>query len=199
MRQSFCRLTFLVTLAMFVGCSLVQPADSKIQPEPPTQMSMDELREIESVVFRGDPMVPTLDPKQLQVAQHVQIMTGIPSEDFQQEIEALTSRIAGTVKEITADHVVLQDVVMISQKQTQRAVPVVGKVPYFNQFFKNTAIGRELTPVPGDVTIELSKILHAKELTDSGFAEVRESGVERIGVDFDFNGEDGGRPMWNQH
>lgn len=196
MRQQFCGLAFWATLALWTsGCSLVQPAELNALPEPSRQMSMDELREIESFLVWGETSGPPLDPKQLKVGQHVQVIAGGSPKTLDQEVQFLTSRIAGTVKEISDDRVVLQDVVMIKQVRSQQAVPVVSKVPYLSRLFKNTGVGREVTAVPGEVTIELSEILHAKELTDSGFAEVREFGVERIGVDF--NVEDG-RPVMAQ-
>lgn len=152
---------------------------------------MDELREIESLLVEGDATVPKFDPQQLKMGQHVQIIAGSSPETLDQEVLILTSRIAGTVKEVSDDHVVLQDVVMIKEGRTQNAVPVFrSKVPYFRRFFKNTSVGREVTSVPGEVAIELSEILHARELTDSGFEEVREYGHERIGVDYDFNAID---------
>ena len=95
------------------------------------------------------------------------------------------------MKEISDDRVVLQDVVMIKGRRTQQAVPFVGKVPYFGRRFKNTGVAREGTSVPGEVAIELGEILHTQELTDPAFEGIQKHGVERIGVDFDFNVEDG--------
>ncbi len=192
MWRSLIGLSLLASMTIFIaGCSLVQPLESKVQSEPARQMSMDQLKEIESFFVECETSVPTLDPKELKAGQHIQIIAGSSPNTLNQEVLLLTSRIAGTVKEVSADRVILQDVVMIKEGRTQHAVPVVSKVPYFNRRFKSTGVRREVTPVPGEVAIELSEILHAKELTDSGFEEVREYGVERIGVDFDFNVAEG--------
>ena len=166
---------------------------------PSTQMSMDELKELETHFVAPDSIVPQFDSSQLKAGQHVKIITGIQPETFPQAIEMiLFSGIAGTVKEVSADRVVLQDVVMISAKPTQHGVPVASKVPYFGRRFKNTGVRREVTPVPGEVTIELSEIIDAKELTDAAFEDVRKHGVERIGVDFDFNAAEGGSAISQQ-
>jgi hypothetical protein len=135
-----------------------------------------------------DSIVAHLDLSQIKAGQHLQIWTGSLPEDFLQEVLDLFSGIVGTVKEVSADRVILVDVVVISAKPTQHAVPIAGKLPYFGRLFKNApVVRREVTPVPGEVAIELSEILHAKELTDTGFADVRKYGFERIGVDFDYN------------
>lgn len=173
------------------GCSLLlHPAASATRT---TQMSMVELEELKTHFAAPDDIVPQFDPSQLKAGQHIQIVTGVPPETLPQEILSLLSGIAGTVKEVSADRVVLQDVVMISTRPTQHAVPIAGKLPYFGRLFKNSSgVRREVTPVPGEVAIELSEILHAKELTNTAFEQVRKYGVERIGVDFDFNiAEDG--------
>lgn len=165
----------------FAGCSLVNPPD--------TQMSMDELKELEAHFVDSGGIAITPDPSQLKAGQHVKILMGNPPETLSQEIRLLTSGIAGTVKEVSADRVVLQDVVMISSKPTQQGIPIVSKLPFSGRLFTNTGVRREVTPVPGEVTIELSKILEAKVLTDTAFEDVRKYGAERIGVDFDFSAE----------
>jgi len=149
--------------------------------------------ESEAISFAPEFVVSQLDLSQAKAGQHVQIWTGSLPEDSLQELLCPFSGIAGTVKEISSDRVVLQDVVMISARPTQHGVPIAGKLPYFGRLFKNSSgVRREVTPVPGEVAIELSEILYAKELTNTAFEQVRKYGVERIGVDFDFNiAEDG--------
>ena len=192
MQQQFCGLTFLVTLAMWTsGCSLVQPAQSYSHCEHPGLMGMEELREIEAVLVESDASVPKLDPSQLQVGQHVRILTGSLPETLHQEVLFLTSGIVGTVKSACSDHIILHNVVVLSERRTQHAVPIAGSLPYFNRLFKHVSIGREVTPVPGEVTIKHSEIMHARELTDARIEELRQYRVERIGADFDFNVEDG--------
>ena len=170
------------------GCSLLlHPAASATRS---TQMSMDELGELETHFAAPDDIVRQFDPSRLKAGHHVQIVTGVPPETLPQEILSLLSGIAGTVKEVFADRVILVDVVVISARPTQHAVPIAGKLPYFGRLFKNApVVRREVTPVPGEVAIELSEIRHAKELTDTAFEQVKQYGAERIGVDFDFAAE----------
>ncbi len=182
---------FTAVLICFDGCSLVQPTDSDVPPEQSTQMSMEVLKEIETHFVESSGIAPTPDPSQLKAGQHVKILTGNPPETLSKEIRLLTSGIAGTVKEVSADRVVLQDVVMISSRTTQQVRPIVSKVPFSGRFFANTGVLPEVTPVPGEVAIELSEILEAKVLTDTAFEQVRTYGVERLGVDFDFAAEGG--------
>ena len=153
-------------------------------------MSMDELGELETHFAAPDDIVRQFDPSRLKAGQHVQIVTGVPPETLPQAILSLLSGIAGTVKEVSADRVILLDVVIISARPTQHTVPIAGKVPYFGRLFKNSSGDRrEVTPVPGEVAIELSEILHARELTDTAFEQVKQYDAERIGVDFDFAAE----------
>lgn len=189
MRQQLCGLAFWATVAMWTsGCSLVQPAESKVQPEAARQMSMDELREIESFFVTGETSASALNPKQLNVGQHVQIViSGGSDNEFPYSVAAPT-KVAGTVKEVNADHVVLQDLMMVKTGRSQQGVPVVNKMPYFSRRFKNTSVGRVSTAVPGALTIELSSILHASEVSDVEFEAMQKNAQpERIGVDYDFD------------
>lgn len=187
MRQQLCGLTFLMTLATWTsGCSLVQPAESKVQPEPALQMSMDELRELQSFLIQGETSVPTLDPKQFHVGQHVHMIAGDSPTTLDQEIRLLTSSIAGTVKEVSTDRVVLQDLMMVKTGRSQ-GVPVVSKVPYISRLFRNSGVGRVSTAVPGELTIEMSSILHSSELSEVEFDAMQKNAQsQRIGVDYDF-------------
>ena len=181
-------LSFVAAISTyFAGCSLLlHPAESNA---PSTQINMYVREESETASVPPDFMMSHLDLSQLKAGQHVQIWTGSPPEDFLEEILCLFSGIAGTVKEVSADRVVPQDVVMISAKPTQHGVPVASKVPYFGRLFKNTGVRREVTPVPGEVAIELSEILDAKVLSCKLFAPALKYGAERIGVDFDYSAE----------
>lgn len=176
----------------FAGCSLVQPAELNVRHELTPQTRLEFVKDAEAFLVECETSVPTLDPKQLKVGQHIQILTGgVPVTDFPEFI-ALPTKVAGTVKVISNGRVVLQDVVMINDRRTQQAVPIVSKVPYVSRLFKNTGVGREVASVPGEVAIELSEILHAKALTDAEFEDIQKYGVERIGVDFDVKATDDG-------
>lgn len=192
MRQQFCGLAFWATLATWTsGCSLVQPVASRTLLEP-ARPSIEQLSEMESYLVTCETSVPTLDPKQLNVGQHVQIMIGGMSDDEFPYSVAIPTKVAGTVKEVNADHVVLQDVMMIKTGRSQQGVPVVSKVPYISRYFKNTGIARVSTAIPGALTIELSSILHTGEVSDVEFDAMQKNGKpQRIGVDFDFSVEDG--------
>ncbi len=99
---------------------------------------------------------------------------------------------AGTVKANDGERLVLQDVVLINEARSQTGVPVLSEVPYFSRLFKNTGVARQGVSIPGEMALERSKILHACELTDDNFKNIRQNGGdERIGVDFDFNIADG--------
>lgn len=186
MRQQFYGLAFWATLATWTsGCSLVQPVESKVQPEPSRQMSMDELREIESFFVTGE--TSALNPKQLNVGQHVQIMiSGGTDNEFPNSVAAPT-KVAGTVKEVNADHVVLQDLMMVKESRSKPSSSFTTKIPYVSRWGRNSGVGRVSTAVPGELTIEMSSILHAGEVADVEFEAMQENAQpERIGVDFDY-------------
>ncbi len=106
-------------------------------------------------------------------------------KDIPSSIRIYSDRIAGTVKAVDDDHVVLQDVVMITEHRKQSGTPIFNKVPYASRLFRRTGIARVGKRVPGDVTIEKSRILNAVELTQEEFSNLPiEAGFERLGVDF---------------
>ncbi len=196
------------------GCSLVQPAESNVQTEPGRQrvfgcrelghltvesnvqtepgrqQTLEALKEME-VFLQGS--VPKLDPQQLKAGQHIQILTGGVPHTRIPEIMIHSTMIAGTVKVMDGDRLVLQDDVMIKEGRSKRNKSFTSRIPYVSRWGKSTGIGRESTAVPGEVAIKLSEILNASELTDVEFEAVRKNGggYERIGVDFDFNVADG--------
>jgi hypothetical protein len=187
MWPQLCGLTFLVTLATWIsGCALVQPAESKVQPEPARQMSMDELREIESFFVTGE--TSAINPKQLNVGQHVQIMiSGGSDNEFPNSVAAPT-KVAGTVKEVNADHVVLQDLLMVKESRLKPSSSFTTKIPYVSRWGRNSGVGRVSTAVPGELTIEMSSILHVGEVADVEFDAMQKNAQsQRIGVDYDFD------------
>ena len=146
-----------------------------------------------SIFAESEASVPKVDPQQLNAGQHIHILTGgVPLTDFPEFI-ALPTEVVGTVKVVDSDRLVLQDVVMINEARSHSGVPILSKVPFTSRLFKNTSVGRSSTAVPGEVTLDLSKILHASELTEGEFAAMQKRGrPERIGVDFNVDVADGG-------
>ena len=189
MWRRFTSLSFIAILSICCsGCTLVQPTESKVQPELSRQMSMDELREIESFFVMGETSVPTLDPMQLQVGQHVQIMiSGGSDNEFPNSVAAPT-KVAGTVKEVNADHVVLQDLLMVKESRLKPSSSFTTKIPYVSRWGRNSGVGRVSTAVPGELTIEMSSILHSSKLSEVEFDAMQKNAQsQRIGVDYDFD------------
>jgi hypothetical protein len=174
------------------GCSLVQPAAQSVsnadyRPQPGGQPEMT----FDVILFNEQGPLPKIDPQDLQPGQHVRLITGeTPScddRDIHAEVLMFSRSFAGTVKANDSERLVLQDVVLINEAR-QTGVPVVSRVPYFSRLFKNTSVARPGVSIPGEVALERSKILHACQLTDDSFKNIRQNGgYERIGVDFDFN------------
>lgn len=193
MWRSHTALSFIAALSTyFAGCSLVQPTELNVGQELTPQTRLQHVKDAEAFLIECETSLPTLDPKLLKAGQHIQILTGgTPVTDFPEFI-VLPTKVAGSVKEVGPDRVVLQEVVMVNESRTQQGVPIVSKVPYVSRLFKNTGVGRVSTAIPGELTIELSRILHACELTEVEFEAMQKNGEsERIGVDFDFNIENG--------
>ncbi|HQZ66766.1 MAG TPA: hypothetical protein PLY87_16855 [Planctomycetaceae bacterium] len=162
-------------------------ADQDFDNEPPPKLDMRELNQIEAHFFHEGVAMGELDPQQLQPGQHVEILSGSTPKDSGDPILIHKTIMAGTVKEVVGDQIVLSDVVLVNEARKQQGVPIVNKVPYFSRRFKNTGIARSGTHIPGEVTIEKSKILEAHELTKEALASLSGTGgYERIGVDFDF-------------
>ncbi len=171
------------------GCALVQTdPDKNLHKEQPPEMGMHELNQIEAHFFHVGVAMGELDPQQLQPGQHVEILSGSMPHDAGDALVLHSTVMAGTVKEIVGDRIVLSDVVLVTETRREQGVPIVNKIPYFSRLFKNTGVARSSTHIPGDVTIEKSKILEAHELTKEGLASLSGTGgYERIGVDFDFD------------
>lgn len=181
-----------VLATCFAGCSLVQPtaqfvssADDRPQPGIQPVETLD--------VFLSDEQgpLPKIDPQKLKPGQHVRLITGekpnCEDRDIEEEVLTMSRSFAGTVKANDGDRLVLQDVVLINEARSQTGVPVVSRVPYFSRLFRNTSVARKGVSIPGEVALERSKILHACQLTDDNFKNIRQNGGdERIGIDFDF-------------
>ena len=171
------------------GCSLLQTEESNVEAEPRQQTSMEVLKDVEVFLRDSQGRMQKLDPKQLKAGQHIQILTGGVPNTHVPEIMMHATMIAGTVKLMDGDRVVLQDVVMIKESRSKPNSSFGSRIPYVSRWGRSTGIGRVSTAVPGEVAIKLSEILNASELTDVEFDAVRKNGggFERIGVDFDFN------------
>ena len=186
-------LSLIASLSLFIaGCSLVQLSESSAIAEYQPQTGITPVPVLEMSLHDAEGQLPKLEPHQMKTGQHVMMLAGGKPDSFLDEVSMLTKPIVGTVKQLDGDRVVLQDVMIISESRSSSGVPVVNHVPYFSRLFKSTSIGRTTTPIPGEVTIELSNIHCVSELTDDRFlAAQKNGGCERIGVDFDFNVVDG--------
>jgi hypothetical protein len=166
------------------GCSLFAFPVAKHPPQTQSMMSLEDMEEIEDA-FQGDSTVPKIDLKSIRVGQHLQILgTRKPAAPFP-DLMASVFKVAGTVRQMGTDSVVLQDAVIISHEMTVTGTPVVSKVPHFGRLFSNTGTRRSVTAVPGEVLIDRAGILSARELTEEEFESVRKHGELRIGVDYD--------------
>ena len=188
-----------VLTTLVAGCSLVQPPDSVVSTEDRPPLSIQPVGTLDVFLSNEQGRMPKIDPKELKPGQHVRLITGeAPNSDHPDildEVLILSRSFAGTVKsnDGNGNRLVLQDVVLINEGRSQSGVPIVSKVPYVSRLFKNTSVGRQGIPIPGEVALERSKILHACQLTDDKFRTIRQNGgEERIGVDFDFNVADDG-------
>ena len=204
-------LTAVLTTCV-AGCSLVQSEKSNIQTDPgfgcrelwqpaeesnaqtkrARQPGVQPLANMEVFLVNEQGRLPKIDPQELKPGQHVRLITGerpncdVP--DIRDEVLMFSRSFAGTVKANDGDRLVLQDVVLINEGRSQTGVPIVSKVPYFSRCFKNTSVVRQGVSIPGEIALERSRILHACELTDDNFKNIRQNGGdERIGVDFDFD------------
>ena len=187
-----------VLTTLVAGCSLVQPAarsDASTAHRLRPDLNLDTVKRLEVNLRNAYGELEKIDPQQLKSGQHVQLLTGKqPNRDYSEGLAISSTMIAGTVKVIDGDSVVLCDAIMIEERRIPNGVPIVQKVPYFNRLFKNSGTGRIAAAlIPGEVTIERSDILQASELTEDSFQSIRQNGRhERIGVDFDFNVADSG-------
>lgn len=183
-------LTIRVSLTLLIiplhGCALIQSdTDSAKQVEDAPQLSMQDLHALESTFFTP---VTTLDPHRIQPGQIVRVVTGQNQIDADSILVIESAMMAGRVKEVLGERIVLSDVIVINQHRTEQAVPIVSKVPYVSRLFKNTGVAYSGTSIPGEVTISKSEILNAQELTETEFQNFpRADGYGRIGIDFDFN------------
>jgi hypothetical protein len=176
------------TIAMsMVGCSLIAFPVAKHPPQTRSMMSMQDLADLEECFIgsQDSTTVPKPDLESIRVGQHLQILgSRKPTAQFP-DLMASVFKVAGTVKQMGTDGVVLQDAVIISHESTVTGTSVVSKVPHFGRLFSNTGTRRSVTAVPGEVLIECASILAARELTAEAFESVREHGEIRIGVDYD--------------
>lgn len=187
---------FTAVLICFDGCSLVQSTESMPvaqQPELFLAVHDPELasRMEEFLEQPGSQKQPGLDLQQLGPGQHIKVVARENTDaDVPASITIYSSSFAGTVKAVEEHCIVLQDVVMITEHRSASGVPIVSKVPYVSRLFRNAGIALAGRRIPGDVTFEKSRIMHAVELSDEEFKNlpITES-FERMGVDFDFAAE----------
>jgi hypothetical protein len=179
--------------SMLVSASSGGPADHIYEPTK----SVEVVHRIQPVDASG--RTRPLDANDLKPGQHVQLVTTISGDERQSphlvnepgqpylELQR-TTLIAGTIRSVDQQELVLTDVVTVSTRNM--AVPKFSsKLPYLGRLYKNS---NSMTPstsaVPGEVRLNQASILDAAEISDSDWVMYQRGSVtERIGVDFDFN------------
>ena len=180
------RISLMLLTTSLHGCALIQSnTEPEKEVEDSPQFSMQDLHALESTLFTP---VTMLDPHRIQSGQIVRVVTGQNKVDADSIMVIESAMMAGRVKEVLGERIVLSDVIVINEQRAEHGVPIVNKLPYFSRLFKNTGIAYSGTSIPGEVTIDKSEILNARELTEAEFHDFpRTGGYERIGIDFDFN------------
>ena len=174
------------------GCAMIQPGAEPDRHDAskssPDQQVLNNL-EAEVFLLASTGSREKLDLQQLNPGQHVQLITGSKRSASSGDALILDSAVmAGTVKELVGDSVVLSDLILFNEYRSTTSTPILRKVPYLSRLFQNTFVARTRTPIPGEITIEKSEILHANDLTEAEFlAFPKTGGHERIGIDLDFD------------
>lgn len=97
--------------------------------------------------------------------------------------------IAGRVVSTDASNFVLSDSVSIDRTARTIAKPApFRKVPYLSRLYKNTGVGVETMAIPGEVRIPRKSIAQASTISPEQWPTVRDGGMVRVGIDFDFDG-----------
>lgn len=96
--------------------------------------------------------------------------------------------IAGRVVSVDASGVVLTDSVSIDRTARTRAKPApFRKVPYLSRLYKNTGVGVETIPIPGEIRVPRTSIDRASSISPEQWPTIRDGGFVRVGIDFDFD------------
>ena len=96
--------------------------------------------------------------------------------------------IAGRIVSVDDDSIVLEDVVVIDEPSARATgTPIVNKVPYVSRLFKNSGTWVEPKSIPGQVNVSLRGVQQVESIAAANWPSVRQTGSQRIGVDFDFS------------
>lgn len=186
-------------LVIPAGCSMLVSTSSG-RPGAPILEIHDSSQSVE-VVHRLDagetPATASLEISELKPGQHVRLVTIVSSDvpsggEFSTEscdacvMSHRTTVIAGTIRSVDQEGLVLTDVVALSNRNV--AVPMISKVPYLSRLYKNSYdLVISSSAVPGEVRLNRRAILHIAEIGNADWAMYQQGHVvERIGVDFDF-------------
>ena len=151
------------------------------------QSRQDTVRKVDSAsAFLIDPYAHPLQVSEVQVGQHVQLVTASQTNRELNGTSTSCSGVAGTIVSVDDQRILLRDAVKILQGSRMTGTPIVNKVPYFSRLFKNSGSARESVAIPGEVSIARSEILLAGELSNSGVETLNQvQQFERIGIDFE--------------
>jgi hypothetical protein len=100
------------------------------------------------------------------------------------------SKVAGRVVFVDESTVVLDDAISIDDRMTKvYGNPVMSKVPYVSRLYQNSRGITVPTSLPGELKIARSSVVGASTIDAGHWPTFRRDGMERIGIDFDFNVE----------
>jgi hypothetical protein len=171
------------------GCSFLLLAPAKPSAQTSVSMSLEDLKEFESVVTGKNVSAAAPVLRTIPVGRHLQLLTSSDPKTDVRNLPGTLVKLAGTVIQNSEDSLTLQDAVIIRDENTVTGTPIISRLPHFERLFRNAGSRTVASAVPGEVTIEYSSILTARELDADAFLEVRTSGSVRRGVDYDSAGQ----------
>lgn len=137
-------------------------------------------------------------PMLFEPGRHVWIMTHAgpggktpvePVAEGRDQADEPYSMIAGTIQTDADDRITLKDTVLVREHWAQTAEPMVSNWPFVGRLFKSTGATVTCTcmEIPGNVMIQRSSVIFAKEMTANEFDSFRQNpGTEMLLAELHF-------------
>ena len=184
MHSNSLKLCGLMVVVGLSGCQMLTP-QTALNVVESDDVEPFETLPIAPHLFSPDGEYHSVDVSELQPGQKVQVLMGEPEESPLQW-KVSDDIMAGTVQEITADSLVLGDIVQVTYAVSEQDPPMLRHVPYVSRLFKNTAIGATAAHIPGTIHLPRKDVLSASVLTEQAYQSLWNGETPRIGIDFDF-------------
>lgn len=139
------------------------------------------------------PRLSTVDAAAVPEGAHVEIVRCFPNSDPRPTV-------FGVVLKASPDGLALANCTVVGT--SMQGAPIVNKVPYFSRLFKNTGVSRETLPVlwlPLDQISSVSVLEPPPADYVATSIEINTTEPPRIGVDFDYQAEEGGSSGIDTH